>query len=242
LPRSGTTLIDRILSSHPQVSSAGEIVNFSKILKLMTTSKTPATLDADTLGRAPAVDFATLGRLYIESTRPLTGHVPKFVDKAPSNYLLAGTILRALPNARVVCVRRDPADSCLSNYKQIFPLPDRYYDYVYSLESVAHKFIQFDRVASHWKRTLPSDRYLEIKYEDLVARQEAQTRALLQFCDLPWSEHCLNFHENTAGVATPSAFQVRRAMNSSGVGRWKKYGDLLTPALAVLEAAGISAE
>lgn len=240
LPRSGTTLVDRILSSHSDVTSAGEIGNFLQLFKLMSGSQTKASMDIDTLKRASGVDNARLGRAYIESTRPVTGAAPHFVDKAPSNYVLAPLILAALPNARIVCVRRHPLDSCLSNYKQIFPFDDRYYDYVYDLASIARKFVQFDSVIAHWTKVLPPERFMVLQYEALVANQEARTRDLLSFCGLSWDERCLNFQDNAAGVATPSARQVRSAMNASAVGRWTKYGALLNPARQVLEQAGIS--
>lgn len=240
LPRSGTTLADRIVSSHPDVTSAGEIGNFLQLLKLYSGSTTPHTLDADMLSRAGSVDFARLGRSYVESTRPLTGAAPRFVDKAPSNFLIAPIILRALPNARIVVMRRHPLDSVLSNYKQIFPFEDRYYDYVYDLAWAAQKFVVFDRLIARWREVLPADRFMVLQYEDLVANQEARTRDLLAFCGLAWDARALSFHENTAGVATPSARQVRQAMNSQAVGRWAKYGAALDPARAVLEQAGIS--
>jgi len=240
LPRSGTTLVDRILSSHPDVSSAGEIGNFALLHKRMTNSTTPATIDGDTLGRAGEIDFARLGKLYIESTRPLTGARPRFVDKAPSNYLLAPQILAALPNARVIAVRRHPLDSVLSNYKQIFPIDDRYYDYVYDLEAAAHKFVHFDRLLRHWQETLPSDRFMVLQYEDLVGAQEDVTRKLLAFAGLEWNDAALAFHRNSAGVGTPSAAQVRAPLYNSAMGRWAKYGALLDPARAVLERAGVA--
>lgn len=237
LPRSGTTLVDRILSSHADVTSAGELRNFAQLLKVMSGSRAPATLDADVFGRLAAIDFAKLGRLYIDSTRPLTGAAPHFVDKAPSNYFLAATILRALPNARIICMRRDPLEICLSNYRQIFPFDDRYYDYVYDLECAAHKVVQFERVIERWQAELPTDRFLLLQYEDLVANQEARTRDLLAFCGLRWDERCLAFHENAVGVATPSARQVRSAMNAASVGRSAMYGSLLDPARAILKRA-----
>ncbi|MGD9968079.1 MAG: sulfotransferase [Hyphomonadaceae bacterium] len=240
LPRSGTTLTDRILSSHPEVTSAGEIGNFLSLTKLLSGSTTPASLDADMLGRAGAIDYARLGRAYIDSTRPLTGAAPRFVDKAPSNFFLAPLILRALPNARIVCVRRHPLDSVLSNYKQIFPFDDRYFDYVYALESVAEKFVIFDRLIAHWRDTLAPDRFMVLQYEELVAAPEARTRALLEFCGLPWDARTLAFHENAGAVSTPSARQVRQPMNAAAVGRWAKYGPLLDPARRVLERAGIA--
>ena len=239
LARSGTTLADRILSSLPQVTSAGEIGNFLQLLKLHSGSVTSAALDTDMLARAGAADFPRLGRNYIDSTRPLTGAAPHFIDKAPSNFYLAPLILRALPNARIICMRRNPLDSVLGNYKQIFPFDDRYYDYVYDLEWTAQKYVVFDRLIAHWREALPADRFMVLQYEDLVANQEARTRELLAFCGLDWDDRALSFHENASGVATPSARQVRQAMNTKAVGRSAKYGAVLDPARAVLERAGI---
>lgn len=241
MPRTGTTLVDRIISSHPQVSSAGEIGNFLQLFQRMNqTGPTPPGLGHVLFSRTGSTDMAQLGRLYIDSTRPLTGATPHFVDKAPSNYLQAGIILRALPNARVICLRRHALDSCLSNYKQIFPIDDRYYDYVYTLEGTARKFVHYDRVMRHWGKTLPPERYLEVSYDELVANQEAVTRRIIGFCGLPWDDRCLDFHKNAAGVATPSAKQVRSAMYATSMGRWAKYGALLDPARRVLEQAGIA--
>jgi len=240
LPRSGTTLVDRIISSHPDVKSVGEIGNFALVNKKLSASPTRPTLDPDTLSRAEDVNYERLGKLYIDSTRPLSGATPRFIDKAPSNYLLAASILRALPNARVIAVRRHPLDSVLSNYKQLFPLEDRYYDYVYDLETAAHKYVQFDRVVSHWQRALPADRFKVVQYEALVAAQEEVSRELIAFCGLAWDDRVLAFHRNAAGVGTPSAAQVRAPMYNTAVGRWEKYGAALDPARRVLEKAGIA--
>jgi tetratricopeptide (TPR) repeat protein len=239
LPRSGTTLVERILSSHPQVSSAGELGNFPVLFNLMA-GAAPDTREPSAFLAASRVDYKRLGRLYIESTRPLTGEKPRFVDKAPSNYFSAGAILRALPNARVVCVRRDPVESVLSNYRQLFATEDRYYDYAYGLDSAAQKYVQFARLAAHWRASLPPDRYMELRYEQLVADQEGQTRALLGFCGLAWNPACLDFHRNIAGVATPSAAQVRQPIYTSAVSRAPTYGALLDPARRVLETAGLA--
>ena len=222
------------------MTSAGEIGNFLQLLKLMSGSTAPAALHADMFARAGQVDYARRGRADIDSTRPLTGAAPGFIDKAPSNYFLAPLILRALPNARIICIRRHPLDSCLSNYKQIFPMDDRYFDYVYDLGWTAEKFVAFDHMLAHWRATLPANRFMLVQYEDLVANQEARTRELLAFCGLDWDARTLAFHENSAGVSTPSARQVRQAMNTQAVGRWAKYGAALDPARHVLEQAGVT--
>jgi len=242
LPRTGTTLVDRILSSHPQVASAGELSHFPQATARMTTPGAPQSIDLNVFERARDVDLARLGRAYVDSTRPLTGATPRFVDKAPINYLYAGLIAQALPEARIVCLRREPMDSVLSNFRQMFATPQPYYNWVYDLADTARNYVLFDRLCRHWREVLPADRYVEIAYEALVDDQEVQTRGLLEFCGLPWDERCLAFHENTAAVATPSSVQVRSPVYRSSIGRWRRYGALLDPAKKVLADAGIAIE
>ncbi len=240
LPRSGTTLVDRILSSHRDVASLGEIDNFIALTSLSAAALNgapPSTMAA--LKDARGLDFRKLGERYVASTRPLGGATAKFVDKAPSNYMWAGLILKALPNARIVVVARAPMDLCLANYRQIFPIDDRFYDYANDLAAAADKVIQFNRATAHWRDRLPSDRFMVVKYEALVDDQETQTRALLAFCGLPWDDNCLMFHQNTAPVATPSAAQVRQPMNRGAIDRWRRYGSLLDPAARVLAGEGL---
>ncbi|WP_269716624.1 tetratricopeptide repeat-containing sulfotransferase family protein [Caulobacter sp. NIBR2454] len=240
LPRTGTTLVDRILSSHPEVTSAGELSNFALIAKRMTGTPSNRVLDAETLKAATSLDMAALGRAYIDSTRPLTTPGGRFVDKMPLNAIYAGLIHRALPNARIVCLRRDPMDSVLSNYRQLFATGFSYYNYAYDLADTARYYVQFDRLVAHWRHTLPTDRFTEVAYEDLIADQEGETRRLLSFCGLNWDERCLAFHENPNPVATASSVQVRSPLHSGSIGRWKRYGDAVEPALAVLRGAGIA--
>ena len=240
MPRSGTTLVERILSSHPDVSSAGELQNFGVVLKRLSGSTTPALLDEDTLARATAVDPAALGRQYIDSTRPLTGRVAHFIDKLPHNFLYAGHIARALPAARMICLRRDPMDTTLANFRQLFALSSPYYDYSFDLVDTARYYVLFDRLMAFWHERMPG-RILEVRYEDVVRDQEAQTRRLLAHCGLEWNEACLAFEKNAAPVATASLVQVRSPIYATSIGRWKRYGDGLDDALAVLRDAGLVA-
>lgn len=238
MPRTGTTLVDRILSSHRDVSSAGELQNFGVLFKRATGSTTGPMLDIDTLGRVDNIDWTKLGRDYIESTRPQTGGRARFVDKLPHNFLFAGFIAKALPNCRIVCLRRDPMDTCLSNFRQLFTLASAHYDYSFDLLDTGRYFLEFDRLIAFWKEVLPG-RILEVGYESLVRNQEAGTRQLLEFCGLEWDPACLDFHDNAAPVATASAVQVRAPMNSGSVHRWKRYGLELAALKALLEEGGI---
>ncbi len=241
LPRTGTTLVERILASHSGVHSAGELQNFGLTLKRMTQTPSNRLLDPETIRAGMKIDFAELGQRYVESTRPVTGHTPHFVDKLPMNFFYIGYIAQALPNASIVCLRRNAMDSCLSNYRQLFRLDHPYYSYAYSFEDVADYFVLFEQLMEHWDRVFPN-RVLHVEYEQLVSEPEAQTRRLLEHCGLEWEAACLSFHENTAPVATASAAQVREPMHARAVGRWKRYGSGLDALRSRLEAAGIRVE
>lgn len=237
LPRTGTTLVDRILCSHPDVHSAGELPNFSVMFKRATGSRTAALLDLDTLERSATIDWRALGEAYLNSTRPGTGHTARFVDKLPHNFLYAGFIAEALPKAKIVCLQRQPMDACLANFRQLFA-PTPHYDYSFDLLDTGRYYLIFRRLMAHWKEQL-GGRFFEIRYEDLVADQIGTTRALLDHCELPWNEACLRFEENALPVATASAVQVRSPIHSQRVGHWRKYEQQLLPLRRMLEAAGV---
>ncbi|MFC5569350.1 sulfotransferase [Lysobacter yangpyeongensis] len=241
MPRTGTTLVDRILSSHPDVHSAGELPNFGVVLKRASGSRTPQLLDEDTIARAGVLDWKRVGEAYIASTRPGTGHRPRFIDKLPQNFLYAGHIARALPNAHIVCLRRNPMDTCLSNFRQLFQVGSAYYDYSFDLLGTGRYYLLFDRLMAHWQRVMPG-RILEVQYETLVSEQEATTRALLAHCGLGWDERCLRFEDNQAPVATASAVQVRSPIYRSSLQRWKRYETQLAGLRSLLEAGGVQVE
>lgn len=241
MPRTGTTLVERILSSHTDVHSAGELQNFGITLKRMSGTRTDKVLDAETIRAAMTMNFAELGQRYLESTRPLTGHTPHFIDKLPMNFFYIGFIALALPAAKIVCLRRNPMDSCLSNYRQLFRLDHPYYSYAYSLEDVADYYVLFDTLMAHWESVLPG-RILRVDYETLVQEPEARTRELLEHCGLPWQDACLSFHDNAAPVATASAAQVREPIHARSLNRWRRYGSGLDSLRRRLEAGGVAIE
>jgi len=241
MPRSGTTLVDRILGSHPQVTSAGELHQFSIAVKQASGSRTPAPLDLDTLARTADIDWGTLGRRYIESTRPLTGARPHFVDKLPHNFLYIGHILHALPGARIVLMRRHPLDSCLSNFRQLFAPGSPFTRYAFDLLDTGHYYAQFDRLMRHWQAAFPG-RILSLDYGDLVLEQERTTRGLLEYCGLPWDEACLHFEANPAPTSTASVVQVREPMQRRYLDRWRRYEPQLAGLRAYLQEQGVAVD
>lgn len=241
MPRTGTTLVDRILSAHSAVHSAGELGSFSAVLHRA--AGRPARSLAETLANLDrsGVDWSRLGREYVESTRPGTGHTPNFVDKLPHNFLYLGFIGHALPKAKIICLRRNPMDTCLSNFRQLFALESPYHDYSYDLIETGRYYLRFVRLMRYWHRLLP-DRIMEIDYERLVDEQENVTHELLDFCELPWESACLRFESNEAPVATASAVQVRSGMNRDSCQRWKRYDTQLKELRRLLEEGGVHIE
>lgn len=240
MPRSGTTLVERILSSHSQVSSAGESQNFGVLLKRATGTTSRRVLDEETLERSMSLDYRVLATAYLERTRPDSVR-SRFVDKMPLNFLYLGHISRTLPDASLVVVRRHPLDTCLSNFRQLFALGFSYYDYAYDLLDTGRYYAMFDRLIAHWRRVLPG-RIHEIHYEALVADQRRETARLLEHCGLPWDEDCVTFERNPEAVATASAVQVREPLYAGAVGRWRRYERELEPLIRLLREEGIATE
>ena len=241
MPRSGTTLVERILASHPEVDAIGEMENFSVWLRRMAGGAAPLPLDPETVERAMRLDWRQLGELYLASTRPLTARKPYFIDKFPHNFLYAGFIAQALPNARLVCLRRDPLDTCIGNFREPFAETSFFHGYSFDLLDIGRYYVQFDRLMAHWRRVLPG-RFLELGYETLVDAPEATTRELLRYCGLPWDDACLRFERNRAASSTASALQVREGIHKGGVGRWKNYAPHLAGLCGLLRSAGIPLE
>lgn len=239
MPRTGTTLVERILASHSQVASAGESQNFGVLLKRAVGTPSPRVLDVETIARSTSIDLPAVGRAYLERTRPASDK-PRFVDKMPLNFFYLGHVARALPGARMVVVRRHPLDTCLSNFRQLFALGLSYYDYAYDLLDTGRYYLAFDRLVAHWRRVLPG-RIHELAYEQLVADPPAETGRLLRHCGLEWEDGCLAFERNPAAVATASAVQVREPIHARAVGRWCHYERELQPLMRLLAEEGCAA-
>jgi tetratricopeptide (TPR) repeat protein len=238
MPRSGTTLVERILSSHPAVYSAGELMNFGVQVQRLAPEDIPARLDPTLIVQSHRLDWERLGLLYVDSTRPQTALKPRFIDKLPHNFLYLGLIAKALPKAKLICLRRHPLDTCLSNFRESFAEDSSFHRYSFDLLDIGRFYIQFDRIMAHWHKVLPG-RVLQVDYETLVAEQASTTRQLLAHCDLAWNDACLDFQRNPAAAATASTAQVREPMHRRAVGRWESYQPWLGPLQQLLEQAGI---
>lgn len=242
MPRTGTTLVDRILSSHPDVESAGELQAMPLAVKRIAGTSSRTVLDPDTIFGAAEGDMGTVGHDYLRrAAHHRHGAAPRFTDKFPGNFHYVGFIARALPHAKIVCLRRHPMDTVLSNFRNLFAISSRYYDYSYDLLDIAAYYARFDRLMAFWEKVLPG-RVLQVRYEDLVANQEAETRRLLAYCDLDWSDTCLSFHDNMQPVSTPSAAQVRRPIYTDSVARWRRHEAALAPVRQFFERAGIAVD
>ena len=219
MPRSGTTLVEQIIASHPQVFGAGELRHIRAMVAGL-----PAGLQTDTaypecvtmlderLARSLAED-------YLKKLRVMGGNAQRVSDKMPANFFYLGLIALMFPNARVIHCRRDPLDVCLSIYFHQFA---RGHNYAYDLTDLAVYYRQYRRLMQHWHAALPLE-ICDIQYEELVADQEVVSRRLIDYCDLPWDDRCLEYYKNKRPVQTASNWQVRQPIYTDSIQRWKNY-------------------
>lgn len=238
MPRTGTTLVERILTSHSEVEAAGETNHFVASMR-RAAGMARGVITDQTIDTAAGADSEAIGAGYMNAVRATQGFAGRFVDKQPFNAFLAAHILRALPEARVVALRRHPADVVLSSYRQEFAAVGGLLDYTFDLEATARYYVRFDAMMRVFAERLPKDRFCEVAYEDVVSDLEGQTRRMLEFCGLGFEKACLQFDKNASPVATASAAQVRQPLYASSVGRWTKYRPAIDPALKVLVEGGV---
>lgn len=235
LPGTGAALVARILSSHPEVTSVGGRPGFGQILQRMAGSPVAFGVDEATLEAASQLDLRKAGAVYLQSHAALVPGQERVVDGAPLNILFAGLIHRALPNARIIVLRRHPMDAGLASFRRLFPSGSSEYDYAYDLAHTGAYCAGFDRLIAHWRMVLPADRFTELAYEDLVADPKGQTRRLLDFCGLDVNSRGHDFHETVAPMVAG-----RSPIHASSIGRWRRYGSGLAPLRAALEANGLA--
>jgi tetratricopeptide (TPR) repeat protein len=223
MPRSGTTLLDRVLGNHSQVISAGELDDFGLQLRWMTNHRT--TLDEYVLDRLPDLDYAELGQRYLAQTQWRAKGARFFIDKLPRNWMVAGLIRRALPQARILNLVRDPMDVCFSNFRAL--LGDTF-QWSYDLHALATHYQQYRRVLEHWHVAMPGQ-ILDVSYSELTRNPEAITRRILAYCGLKWEPDCVDVTRNKSAVATLSMSQVREGIHTRFFEEWRHYESQLQP-------------
>ncbi len=237
MPRTGSTLLERIMSGNVGIFAAGELIDFAAGLVDAVHHKIGRTQISrrDLVAASASVDFTALGAAYLERTRPRTGHTPCFTDKMPLNYLYCGIIHAALPNAHMLHLARHPMATCYAVFKTLF---NQGYPFSYDLSEIAEYYIAYHQLMSHWRRLIPRA-ILDVSYEKLVTSPAAEARRVFAHCGLEWSDDCLDIGQRGAASTTASAAQVRRPIYSTSVDLWRQYEGPLAPVAERLRRAGI---
>ncbi len=231
MPRSGSTLIEQILASHPRVFAAGELNHFSRAVTLLAGQHGAHVQFPEQIRTLADEDLVRLGTRYLCGIRNIAPNAERVTDKMPYNFRFAGLIHLALPNARIIHTRRDPVDTCVSCFSTLFL---RGQPFAYELGELGRYYRGYERLMDHWRAVLPEGVMLEVRYEQLVADFEGQARRIVAHCGLAWDEACLAFYKTQRPVKSASAPQVYQPLYNTSVGRGSRYGDLLGPLLDAL--------
>jgi len=235
MPRTGTTLTERIIASHSQVESADETLFMQIAIKSVSGVKSGDSMNPAMIEAAAEKDIGLIAKHYLDAVEYRLSDKPMFVDKLPDNFLYLGFISKAFPDAHIILLRRNPMDNCFAMYKQSF------FSFAYTLEDLGKYYVAYDRLRRHWAEML-GDRVIGIDYESLVTDPEGQTRRLLGRLGLEFEQSCLDFHLNTTPSATASAAQVREKAHTRSVNKWIRFAGQLQPLRDHLENAGIRIE
>ncbi len=232
LPRAGSTLLEQILSSHSDVDGTLELPNVLSLSQKLRRRKIQGICPGYPfiLERLTGNDFAEFGRNYINDTRCHRKGARRFIDKMPNNFRHVGLIKLMLPNAKIIDARRNPMDCCWSGFKQLFAEGQ---EFTYDLSDIGRYYQDYVNLMNHWDDVLPGF-VLKVKNEEVIDDLEGQVKRILDFCELPFDDACLNFHLTDRSVRTPSSEQVRQPVNRSGIGQWKPFADYLDPLITAL--------
>ena len=231
LPRSGSTLLEQILASHPLVEGTHELSDLSRVVNQIPKLLNKRTRYPKSLDGLDAEEYGVLGQAYLDRTAKYRSGSDFFTDKNPNNFAHVGIVHLMLPNAIFINARRHPLDSCLGSFKQLFAKGQTF---TYDLTELGEYYLEYCRMIDHWHDVLPA-KVLDVHYEDVVNDLETQVRRILEHCGLPFDEQCLRFHETDRAVKTPSSEQVRQPIYSSSVNLWRKYEKHLQPLIDILE-------
>lgn len=229
MPRSGTTLTETILASHPDVFGAGELPDLLQVAaEPVNGSEAGYPLN---LASVDGAALKQMGAKYLAQIRQRAPDATRITDKMPANYQAVGLIHLMLPNARIVHIKRNPVDTCLSAFTRLFK---RSQYQTYDLVELGRYYRNYLDIMAHWRNVLPAGSFYELQYEELVANQEEETRKLLAFCNLGWDDACMSPHKTSRNVKTASVTQVREPVYTSSVERWRRYEKHLGPLLDAL--------
>ncbi len=230
MPRSGTTLVEQILASHPQVYGCGELADTDTMANELWGNRLSGPVVPPPPPGLEPNRLAQLAEAYLQRRRAVCGNALRFTTKMPTNFFHLGLIALLFPKARVIHCRRDPLDTCLSCFFTDFRKAPPYH---YRLEDLGLYYRLYMRLMEHWRAVLPLP-MLEVQYEDLVGRPEELSRQMIDFCGLPWDDRCLRYYETRRPVQTLSVWQVRQPIYSTSINRWKHYIQHLDPLLRAL--------
>lgn len=234
MPRSGSTLLEQILASHSDVEGAAELPYIGLLSEALGGPRANGKQYPAVLADMTPDQFVSFGKSYVYYSRSnLPKQTQRFTDKMPANFAHVGLIHLALPNAKIIDARRHPLDVCVGNYRQLFAQGK---NHAYDLNECAEYFLDYVRVMDHWDEVLPG-RVLKVQYEDVVADLEGQARRLLEYCELPWEDACLNFHETSRPVNTASSEQVRVPIYGDAIDYWQNYEPHLADVKEILAQA-----
>ena len=231
MARSGSTLVEQILASHPQVFGGGELQHFEAAVKGIKTKFGGAAVYPELVSGMTDEDFRDLGARYLAEIERLAPESIRITDKALGNFMFCGLIHLALPNSRIIHTIRDPVDTCLSGFSTLFREGQ---DHTYDLAELGRYYNHYRALMAHWHSVLPPSRILDVHYEDVVADLEGQARRIIAHCGLNWDSRCLAFHQTERPILTASAAQVRQPIYNNSVGRWRVHEEALRPLLAEL--------
>jgi tetratricopeptide (TPR) repeat protein len=231
MPRSGTTLVEQILASHPAVHGAGELRDLDLLVGHMRGAGGNAFRYPEDTPALKSEQLRELGEAYVDGLRRRAPQAARVTDKMPGNFFYLGLVHLVLPSAPIIHVRRDPRDTCLSCYSKLFSAEQ---NFAYDLGELGRYYARYAQLMAHWRDVLPPGRVFDIRYEDVVTDLEGSARRIVEHCGLDWHPACLAFHEARRPVRTASASQVRRPIYRTSEGRWRAYEKYLGPLLAAL--------
>ncbi len=229
MPRSGSTLVDQIISSHSKVDGTQELPNIIKIAAELNNDKQNSY--PEVLKELDDLKISRLGKDYISETTWARDNAPFFIDKMPNNFIHIGLIKTILPNAKIIDTRRDPMDTCFSCFKQFFA---RGQLFTYSMEDLGNYYTDYIRAMNHWHKVYGKDIFT-VHYDDVINKTEETIRELIDYCNLPFEQECLEFYKSSRPVKTPSAEQVRQPIYKSGLNYWKNYEKHLLPLKKIID-------